>query len=545
MAKKNATIEDSVGRKYAVQVKTYQPIEKAITPASNVQDPFDGLYSRSMKYQVLEPPYNPLYLSMLIEQSDILGSVIQAMITNVHGFGWELIPAPHVKDKDILESKEAQQEKQWLTTFLNHVNHRQNITQLRKEGGFDNELTGYNCIEVVRNRVGEIAELRAMPSFTVRKTIRDKEWTEFVQRVRDEDGKYIELQRRERFRRYVQIVNGTERTYFKEFGDPRTISAKTGEEAANPSLEATEVIEFRQMCNYSAYGVPRWIGNLIGILGARKASEVNYLYFDNKAIPPVVITISGGNFTDSSLEQLKEMFDREIKGVANFHKALVLEAVPHDIDDTDDPIGDVKPSPVKIDIKPLTEFMQQDAMFGNYMKDTNKNVMSSYRIPPVLLGKSDDYNRATSREALKMVEEQVFQQERNDFDYTINTQIFAEMQINYWDYRSLGAKTSNDADIVKALGNVQDALPVATIIEAVAEMRNVPMPEIPEEWHQITVGQLRSSLQASIEEPPEQNPDEEPVEKFVTELINLRDKIQKSIDEKESGDDESRSLSNA
>ena len=50
---------------------------------------------------------------------------------------------------------------------------------------------------------------------------------------------------------------------------------------------ATEILHFRVHNPRSAYGVPRWIGNLLAVLGSRQAEEVNFLYFENKSVPPL------------------------------------------------------------------------------------------------------------------------------------------------------------------------------------------------------------------------------------------------------------------
>lgn len=247
---------------------------------------------------------------------------------------------------------------------------------------------------------------------------------------------------------------------------------------------------------------------------------MNVLYFDNKAIPPMVITVSGGSLTASTVEKLKEVFEHEIKGVQNFHKVLILEAEPADIGE----VAGEKAANVRIEIKPLTEFIQQDALFMNYQEKNSKSIASSFRLPPIFLGRSEDYTRATAREAIKVGEEQVFQPERNDFDYAINRTLLSDMEINYWDFKTIGAKTSDDTAIVKAIATVKDGVTVGQIQEAVAEMRNVPAGDIPEEYHNTLLGDLLYRSNGS------QGNEEYASEKTIKSLLDLRKQLQKKIE---------------
>ena len=52
---------------------------------------------------------------------------------------------------------------------------------------------------------------------------------------------------------------------------------------------ATELLHFALHSPRSPYGVPRWIGNLLSVLGSRQMEEVNYLYFSNKSVPPLAL----------------------------------------------------------------------------------------------------------------------------------------------------------------------------------------------------------------------------------------------------------------
>ena len=62
-------------------------------------------------------------------------------------------------------------------------------------------------------------------------------------------------------------------------------------------------------------------------------------------------------------------------------------------------------------------------------------VGSSFRLPRLLRGESKDFNRATAEWVLRFAEEQVFEPERDHFDFLMN-RLLADMVIRFWRFRS-------------------------------------------------------------------------------------------------------------
>ena len=97
------------------------------------------------------------------------------------------------------------------------------------------------------------------------------------------------------------------------------------------------------------------IGNVINVVGARKAEELNYLYFKNGRHMPAAITISNGILDEESRNSLEEYMSNA-QGVENGHKFLLLEAVGETLESN---TGEEKATPAKIDIKDLAQIIQQ------------------------------------------------------------------------------------------------------------------------------------------------------------------------------------------
>ncbi|MGE5787432.1 MAG: phage portal protein, partial [Myxococcales bacterium] len=116
-----------------------------------------------------------------------------------------------------------------------------------------------------------------------------------------------------------------------------------------------------------------------------------------------------------------------LKGKANFHKILILEA---------DGAGTGDGGRAKIELHPLTEAQQKDALFAQYDERNIDKVGSSFRLPRILRGETKELNRATADAALRFAEDQVFQPERDEFDFLMNRRILSDLGIRFWHFRT-------------------------------------------------------------------------------------------------------------
>ena len=258
----------------------------------------------------------------------------------------------------------------------------------------DLEVLGNGYWEVIRDGKGDIVWLEHIEGHTMRLTQLDREYTDVVYMIRDDESNELqEYPSRKRFRRYVQMRDGR-RVYFKEFGDPRLINSQSGqvENSEGDFVPATEIIHFKLYCPYSPYGVPRWIGNWLAVEGSRQAEEVNYEYFENNTVPPMALLVAG-TLDDKVVERIEDFINDEMKGRKSFNKILVIEASPFDATLP----GTASPK-VSAEFVPLSDAQQKDSLFDNYDKTNREKIRSSFRLPPIFVGLTSDYTRATARE---------------------------------------------------------------------------------------------------------------------------------------------------
>lgn len=439
-----------------------------------LEDEFAKLESEK---KVLAPPFEPFLLSTLQEYNTELGPCLSAMETNIDGFGHRLLPRVQPEKADEPTRKKIQAEKVRLDNFFMYAGMTLSFKQLRRNMRRDLESTGNAYWEVVRNPVtNTIQYFSPIRSYQMRLSAQDVEWVEVDMPAveYEEDGvrvKVTTFKTKRRFRRYVQLSTflatgtmtlGTKKVWFKEFGDPRTINCKDGSVVPDEKLKdwdgkgspmpdelkATEVIHFAINTTRSPYGLPRYIGVLLDMFGDRKASEINYTTFCNNNVPSLLILVSNGQLTDKSVNRIKELMEK-LQGNDNRAVTLVLEAESKD-DDSGEDSGNAK-----IDVKPLTREQVSDAQFLSYAKDNREKVRVSFRMPPILIGRTEEYTRTTAETSRRLADEQIFAPERDDFDDFVNRVLFAVMDVIWHVYRSNSPNTTDNEELVKILANAE------------------------------------------------------------------------------------------
>lgn len=346
------------------------PIGKAEEAPASQQLPADKFQGDYEQHGLIVPVITPTAYVEVVKQSNVIPQCIDAYKTNITGYGCTLEYMPGESDKT------AKTEWDVAERFLLTANLEKSIEQLLGELVEDLESCGNAYLEVSRG--GGLPALYRIPPQNMRCTSEQKRETMKYKRLIQ--GKVEEFTQEKWVRRYAQ-KRGNSIVWFREFGAPGT---------------ENEVIHLK--LGNGEYGEPRWSGNTPGILGSRRAEELNLNYFRNGRMLSMILSVINGQLTPQSIAALQGAKGENSQGgilyleVEGFEKGLT---------------GDEKEkTDVKLD--KLNDLLQQDALFIDYNKDKRKEVRSSFRLPPILTGESDDYNRATSDNARRIAEEQVF-----------------------------------------------------------------------------------------------------------------------------------------
>lgn len=383
---------------------------------------------------VIERPYPITELQALVEKSTILQQCVDAYKRNIVGFG---ATADYLED--IKETPEMMKEWDVVKDFIKYFSFDMSFTDLLGELIEDREISGNGYLEIIRDAKGlPVSGARLDPAFMHVTSLSD-----FVSVTVNVNGRTFTIKKR--FRRYVQDV-GTAKVYFKEVGDPRTLNAITGQyttEKLDDSLIANEVLHLK--IGAGAYGVPRWIGQLIHMYGSRKAEELNYNYFYNGRHTPMAVLLHNALLSDESEQALQQYMD-SVAGSDNAHKFLVIEAEGLTDGQAQDSLKNAK-----VEVKSLADMLQQDALFLEYDDKSREKVQSAFRLPDIYVGRSKDFNRATADTARTITEEQVFEPERNSLEWAINHKILGDYSLKATKLIFNKPEISNIDDLVKLI----------------------------------------------------------------------------------------------
>lgn len=425
--------------------------------------PDDGWnYTSTGPNAVVEPLFKPDKVCEWMDTTQALRSVTNAVVTNVHLMGHTWVPLR--KPVDDKQRAGADVEKKRLERWFRQCNPRLGWPELRKRFGTDKEACAYALFEVLRNLAGDVSGLAHRPARTFRMTAETDPVEANFKRFDEETGAWIDTPYEERFRRWVQRVNGQYR-YFSEFGDPRCIDSKTGqwmkdgsgkpitdrkklsdEQVARLGNEVLWAVTYDPL---SEYGTPWFLGLANDIESDYQASDTTRDYLADGAIPKVVFVFRACQLKGSS----EKAFKAALEGARGNHaanRAVLLEAVPM-AGTPDSPGAAADARSTGFDVVKLNDLQQGDALFREFRKDHEERVRVARRLPGIFIGKDDAANYATATVQVQMGISQVFRPEQQQFDDMINGAIMPALDAVWWQFRSLGPTLEDNATWIAAI----------------------------------------------------------------------------------------------
>lgn len=488
-------------------------INKADTSTS--QDNNQGLG----EYALIYPEIDLSVLKQIAKESTIIPQCIKAYKTNISGFGINAVDKDEKENTEINES-----EKNNLEDILQGLNYDMPFKDVLQKTIDYREQCGIAYIEVVRNGVGEVVECNAVdPEFITQTTQGPIE--EYETTINDK-----KINRRRRFRKFKQMVNNIE-VWYKEFDFPKFIDYRTGQitDTHNGEYEANELLSFK--IGSEIYGTPRWWGQSVNCQGSKMAEFVNYNYFVEGRHTPVMIVVKGGTLSDKSWTDLQQYMN-DIKGYKNSHGFIVLEVEAVEQGVASLGLSDDKGNKIDVEIKDLSPMLQQDALFTQYLDRNETGVQSSFNLPDIYVGKTKEYNRATAYAAIEITEKQVFQPERNSFNWVINNILLKDYNFKTVKAELVAPKFSNIDDLYKILlivdkaGGLNPLLAQKLLQKYTAD---IEIEEYTEDWSKMPIEVLKvvqQQIQANIS-----TDSKEGIEKSEQRQIDILKSVKDALEE--------------
>lgn len=417
--------------------------EPLVSNAREVEDDYASYYT-GPTHSLIEPPYSALQLEQLVERNNTLGPCIGAMVTNIDGTGYEIERRDGVKmeDADHEAVKPA-------VEFFDECCPMMSFQTLRQKTRREMEATGNGYVEVIRNPLDEVVFVGPLEAKMIRMARLGEAVPVTV--TMNRKGKDQPITRLVRERKFAQKV-AEKLVWFKEYGASRDLNKFTGEWAASGTrlpyeLRATEILHFGVLPDINTpYYVPRWIGQTPSVISSRKAEENNVQFFETGGVPPYLVIVQGGQLAENTVQALRDALNNNDAQA----RVQVIEAFS-----TSGELG--TNGNVQVKVEKFGGDRGSDPMFQNYDSKCEDKIRRSFRLPEILVGKTEQMNFATAHASYLVAEAQVFKPERDAFDEIISNTLLPELLGNRdYVYRSKPISIV-DADtqlavITKAMG---------------------------------------------------------------------------------------------
>ncbi|WAS28516.1 gene transfer agent portal protein [Vibrio phage LV6] len=411
---------------YADSYDIHKDLRERAEKADKGGDTFSIQGAANKQNTVIRPPYDFGTLTDFADDSPTLDPCISAMEINVESTGHEIVPREGVFDPAYDYEKDDPDYKRIVNLFAEPYPNTTMIG-LRRKLRRDLERTGngyIECLDTANGMPAFLKQLRAKYVRALEFTSDDKTLAE----IRIGEGSDARVVKLERYERRYLYKKGNVTRYLAASGATRDLNAVTGEWATKGNRlkakdRAPTLLHFtvKDDDTSGVYGLPRWLSNVRSVAGEVEAEALNLSFFKNGGIPPLMIFLQNGTISAGSRTNLEQALSGT---AASKQRGVVVETVA--TGGSLDKAGDVK-----VTVERFGSDRQKDSMFNTYMNDCYIRVKSSYRIPQLFLGRTDDYNYATAYAALVIGEAQVFKPERDEFDALISNAIVRRMSPNY------------------------------------------------------------------------------------------------------------------
>lgn len=454
----------------------------------------EGSSIRGTENTEIGPLYSFGLIDRVCKMSNMLPQCLDAMKTNVGGYGYRVVPIAPGRE-ELMDEREVD----LLTSWIERPNVDQSLMLLTREQVYYYEKYGFEMYEVIRDRKLEPSLLKAVNVATMRATQRQSDPVLVERWVQRAEGNRVKVVERRRFRKYVQRIGNTT-VWFKEWGDPRTMDWRTGEYQSRKTgripeqFQATEILHFKQESE-DVYGLPRWINQIRSILGSHESEIVNVRYFQENTIPPAILTVSGGRLTHQSFQEARRLIEQG--GIDKQFRLLLLEAIA-ETEGVDDTTGTVK-----IDLKKLTDARPSDALFKDYDEANQAKIRSAFRLPPLIFGMAQETTFASAQVSVFLAELQVFQPERALRDERLNKYFVNNehgLNLKTVKLEAKGPQLTQPDSIVKALSaaNAMGAVTPRTAVKILNEHLQINLPQYPEQSQEGYFDWMDQPLQFSL-----------------------------------------------
>jgi PBSX family phage portal protein len=470
--------DDDASREVTLQVDTLTPTNADLGKAEESTQ-LEERRIRARSGLGIKPPYNPDRLAAFLELNETHSASVRKKARYEVGFGFVIVPHEDVDPEQADDDERKRAERFWHSPSSRWQTgpHQSaepttplEVLELARQ---DYHAIGWGCLEILANNAGDPVGLAHVPANTVR--VRRPPADEDIGDGEAELPSDVEFHQRG----YVQVRQGRRR-FFGEAGDryrggdegddrdPVFVDAQNGDfvtGSAEPldNEPANELIFVRNPSPLADhYGIPDWISSLRTITADEAAKDYNRQLFDNDTIPRMVVKVTGGELTEESRRDLRQMLHGHRD---ESHRTAVLEVEKFQAGLDND---------VEIELEPMSQGVSEEMSFEAFRDKNEHDIAKAHEVPPVKIGVTETSNRSNSKAQEREFALEVIQPEQRKFAERLYRIIHQQaLDVTDWtlEYKLKGAEQpKEDAEVARRKINaVNGAIPVNRALKMVGE----------------------------------------------------------------------------
>jgi capsid portal protein len=157
------------------------------------------------------------------------------------------------------------------------------------------------------------------------------------------------------------------------------------------------------------------------------------------------VIVENGALTEASIDRLQKWTEEQVQKGMNYSRFLLMEG--ETVED-----GTPNPQSFRIRVMPLAQYQKDDQLFQKYDGNNREKVRQSFRLPPIFVGRTEDYTRATADTSRAVADEQVFAPERNKDTFAVNRFVLARWGARFHTFKLNNPNVTDDIQLITLMG---------------------------------------------------------------------------------------------
>lgn len=484
---------------------------------------------------MLSPPVDPTRAMKAALSSGGVMAVGHAIAQGTTGIGFEIVPRAgkiDINDPDKWPDGAAEQHDRM--EVFSQAGYR-GAGQYSIRGAFhsmehDRFILGWAGITVVRSAMNSIPGLPPPPialsrfeACNAKFTRADREPTIVPVPVSLSDGRTLWTEVPRHFRRLMFRASNGRMAWFKEYGDWRSMDAKTGRYSsgnrATPSAKpgapgrytpgklppnarpALEVAHFAtSFPGMAPYGISGWHAELDAVDSAAEHVRLLVSYLKS-GLHSVILAAANRMFDTGAADAAVQKIDELGRGRNGLGALITLSLMPQDSQGGNPMLGKDGPDDRGRIILHELNTKLPDALLDDTLSDALAGrIAHAERIPGLLIGRSDNYNFATAAAAWATANRLRFMPHHQEHEAFLGA-LTAEMGITHWRFKTVSPEweekepLTGTASVTGQLGGVS----VNRAMGLLADVTGTEPERIKEWWGDIPLALV--SLVLSADDP--------------------------------------------